>query len=92
MRQIPSDATSISGSSVAQRDAFGAAWERLIALRQPARPQWWPVKAHNKELLADAEAHGNFFSSKRALARSLNHTNLIHIYTFVRGKDSFTTS
>jgi len=50
--------------------AFDTVLERLVA-----------VKLMKKELLNDAEALDNFYREARACA-SLNHTNIIHIYTF----------
>jgi serine/threonine protein kinase len=43
------------------------------------------VKLMKKELLTDAEALENFYREARACA-SLNHTNIIHIYTFDEGE------
>jgi serine/threonine protein kinase len=43
------------------------------------------VKLMKKELLADAEALESFYREARACA-SLNHTNIIHIYTFDEGE------
>src|SRR4051812_13954468 len=43
------------------------------------------VKLMKKELLEDAEALENFYREARACA-SLNHTNIIHIYTFDEGE------
>src|SRR4029077_7818954 len=50
--------------------AFDTVLERLVA-----------VKLMKKELLDDPAALDNFYLEARACA-SLNHTNIIHIYTF----------
>jgi len=50
--------------------SFDTVLQRLVA-----------VKLMKKELLSDPEALDNFYREARACA-SLNHTNIIHIYTF----------
>ena len=50
--------------------AWDTILERLVA-----------VKLMKKELLEDPKAMENFYREARACAR-LNHTNIIHIYTF----------
>jgi eukaryotic-like serine/threonine-protein kinase len=50
--------------------AFDVVLERMVA-----------VKLMKKELLSDPKASDNFYREARACAR-LNHTNIIHIYTF----------
>src|SRR6185295_14674451 len=70
LRQFELRSVIASGGMGTVYRAFDTVLERLVA-----------VKLMKKELLNDAAASDNFYREARAIA-SLNHTNIIHIYTF----------
>lgn len=70
LRQFELRSVIASGGNGTVYRAFDTVLERMVA-----------VKLVKKELVNDAEAMGSFYREARACAR-LNHTNIIHIYTF----------
>src|SRR6476646_2690380 len=70
LRQFELRSVIASGGMGTVYRAFDLVLERLVA-----------VKLMKKELLDDAKALDSFYREARACA-SLNHTNIIHIYTF----------
>lgn len=70
LRQFELRSVIASGGNGTVYRAFDTVLERLVA-----------VKLVKKELINDAEAMESFYREARACAR-LNHTNIIHIYTF----------
>jgi len=70
LRQFELRSVIASGGMGTVYRAFDTVLERLVA-----------VKLMKKELLNDPVASDNFYREARACA-SLNHTNIIHIYTF----------
>jgi serine/threonine protein kinase len=70
LRQFELRSVIASGGMGTVYRAFDTVLERMVA-----------VKLMKKELLNDVEASENFYREARAIA-SLNHTNIIHIYTF----------
>jgi serine/threonine protein kinase len=70
LRQFELRSVIASGGMGTVYRAWDTVLERLVA-----------VKLMKKELMADAKALENFYREARACA-SLNHTNIIHIYTF----------
>jgi serine/threonine protein kinase len=74
LRQFELRSVIASGGMGTVYRAYDTVLDRMVA-----------VKLMKKELLADAEALDSFFREARACA-SLNHTNIIHIYTFDEGE------
>ena len=74
LRQFELRSVIASGGMGTVYRSFDTVLERMVA-----------VKLMKKELLNDAEALENFYREARACA-SLNHTNIIHIYTFDEGE------
>src|SRR5215831_14589345 len=74
LRQFELRSVIASGGMGTVYRAFDTVLERLVA-----------VKLMKKELLADPKALEAFYREARACA-SLNHTNIIHIYTFDEGE------
>jgi len=70
LRQFELRSVIASGGNGTVYRAYDTVLERLVA-----------VKLMKKELLSDAVALESFYREARACAR-LNHTNIIHIYTF----------
>ncbi len=70
LRQFELRSVIASGGNGTVYRAFDTVLERLVA-----------VKLVKKEMLSDQLAMDNFYREARACAR-LNHTNIIHIYTF----------
>jgi serine/threonine protein kinase len=70
MRQFELRSVIASGGNGTVYRAFDIVLERLVA-----------VKLVKKEMMSDQLAMDNFYREARACAR-LNHTNIIHIYTF----------
>lgn len=70
LRQFELRSVIASGGNGTVYRAFDEVLERLVA-----------VKLVKKELMSDPEAMESFYREARACAR-LNHTNIIHIYTF----------
>jgi serine/threonine protein kinase len=70
LRQFELRSVIASGGNGTVYRAFDTVLERLVA-----------VKLVKKELTSDHEAMESFYREARACAR-LNHTNIIHIYTF----------
>lgn len=70
MRQFELRNVIASGGNGTVYKAFDTVLERMVA-----------VKLVKKELLTDEEAMASFYREARACAR-LNHTNIIHIYSF----------
>src|ERR1041385_6293960 len=70
LRQFELRSVIASGGMGTVYRAYDTVLDRLVA-----------VKLMKKELLNDTEALENFYREARACA-SLNHTNIIHIYTF----------
>jgi len=70
LRQFELRSVIASGGMGTVYRAWDTVLERLVA-----------VKLMKKELMADTKALENFYREARACA-SLNHTNIIHIYTF----------
>lgn len=70
LRQFELRSVIASGGNGTVYRAFDTVLERLVA-----------VKLVKKELINDHEAMESFYREARACAR-LNHTNIIHIYTF----------
>jgi len=70
LRQFELRSVVASGGMGTVYRAFDTVLERLVA-----------VKLMKKELLTDPKASENFYREARACAQ-LNHTNIIHIYTF----------
>jgi serine/threonine protein kinase len=70
LRQFELRSVIASGGNGTVYRAFDTVLERMVA-----------VKLVKKELMSDALAMENFYREARACAR-LNHTNIIHIYTF----------
>ena len=70
MRQFELRSVIASGGNGTVYRAFDTVLERLVA-----------VKLVKKEMMSDQLAMDNFYREARACAR-LNHTNIIHIYTF----------
>src|ERR1041385_3844048 len=73
LRQFELRSVIASGGMGTVYRALDTVLERMVA-----------VKLMRKELLNDPEASDNFYREARAIA-SLNHTNIIHIYTFDEG-------
>jgi serine/threonine protein kinase len=74
LRQFELRSVIASGGMGTVYRAYDTVLDRLVA-----------VKLMKKELLNDTEALENFYREARACA-SLNHTNIIHIYTFDEGE------
>jgi serine/threonine protein kinase len=74
LRQFELRSVIASGGMGTVYRAFDTVLERMVA-----------VKLMKKELLADPKALDAFYREARACA-SLNHTNIIHIYTFDEGE------
>jgi serine/threonine protein kinase len=74
LRQFELRSVIASGGMGTVYRAYDTVLDRLVA-----------VKLMKKELLSDTEALENFYREARACA-SLNHTNIIHIYTFDEGE------
>jgi serine/threonine protein kinase len=70
MRQFELRSVIASGGNGTVYRAFDTVLERMVA-----------VKLVKKEMMSDQLAMDNFYREARACAR-LNHTNIIHIYTF----------
>ena len=70
LRQFELRSVIASGGNGTVYRAFDTVLERLVA-----------VKLVKKEMMSDQLAMDNFYREARACAR-LNHTNIIHIYTF----------
>jgi len=70
LRQFELRSVIASGGMGTVYRAWDTTLERMVA-----------VKLMKKELMADSKALENFYREARACA-SLNHTNIIHIYTF----------
>jgi len=70
MRQFELRSVIASGGNGTVYRAFDTVLERMVA-----------VKLVKKEMMSDQRAMDNFYREARACAR-LNHTNIIHIYTF----------
>jgi len=70
LRQFELRSVIASGGNGTVYRAFDTVLERLVA-----------VKLVKKELISDQQAMESFYREARACAR-LNHTNIIHIYTF----------
>ena len=74
LRQFELQSVIASGGMGTVYRSYDTVLQRLVA-----------VKLMKKELLNDADALENFYREARACA-SLNHTNIIHIYTFDEGE------
>jgi serine/threonine protein kinase len=74
LRQFELRSVIASGGMGTVYRAYDTVLDRMVA-----------VKLMKKELLNDTEALENFYREARACA-SLNHTNIIHIYTFDEGE------
>src|SRR5215813_7515599 len=74
LRQFELQSVIASGGMGTVYRAYDTVLTRLVA-----------VKLMKKELLNDSVALENFYREARACA-SLNHTNIIHIYTFDEGE------
>jgi len=74
LRQFELRSVIASGGMGTVYRSYDTVLQRLVA-----------VKLMKKELLNDPEALENFYREARACA-SLNHTNIIHIYTFDEGE------